>query len=581
MKKYIFLLLASVLMSSCVDTIILPDDKTVKEDFWKTKSDVALMVNGAYASMISSDVISRLIVWGDFRSDELVTDIGVTASNSTYIALKQIETGNIEVTNTYANWASFYSVINNCNLVIDNAGEVINIDPDYTEGDYLADRAQMLALRSLCYFYLVRTFRDVPYSGVAFEESSQELNIPQVAPSVVLENCINDLKEAEQNAFDADAYTGWKSKGWINRDGVRALLADIYLWRASVMHNDSDYQKCVEYCDLVIESKKAQKQYGVNDVEEKEYPLADGDKAFTEVFVLQNADESIFELQFDGSTNSNDGTCQMFYKYASNQSCGFTEASPVFGQLGDKSGYVYEKTGDLRFIENCLGVVSNSGTASDSYSLRKLVEGDETAKIGNPVSHDPYTKISLDRTYGSYDQNYIVYRLSDVMLMKAEALTQLAAADGDSQLQQAFHLVQAVNNRSIYENSLSNDSLRWSKNNTKEGLETLVLAERLRELCFEGKRWYDLLRYNYRHVDGVDYTTTLVQQMDEGKTYVKNYDNMLTLMARKTPSSASTLKAKMPTEPYLYMPVLEGQIKTNPQLKQNPAYGETKDYARQ
>ena len=71
MKKYISIILASLAMVSCVDTVLLPDDKTVDEDFWKTKDEVAQMVNGAYHSMLSADVINRLIVWGDFRSDEL------------------------------------------------------------------------------------------------------------------------------------------------------------------------------------------------------------------------------------------------------------------------------------------------------------------------------------------------------------------------------------------------------------------------------------------------------------------------------------------------------------------------------
>ena len=47
MKKYISIILASLAMVSCVDTVLLPDDKTVDEDFWKTKDEVAQMVNGA------------------------------------------------------------------------------------------------------------------------------------------------------------------------------------------------------------------------------------------------------------------------------------------------------------------------------------------------------------------------------------------------------------------------------------------------------------------------------------------------------------------------------------------------------
>ena len=46
-KHYIPVVLAALCLSSCVDTVLLPDDKTVDEDFWKTKSDVSSMVMGA------------------------------------------------------------------------------------------------------------------------------------------------------------------------------------------------------------------------------------------------------------------------------------------------------------------------------------------------------------------------------------------------------------------------------------------------------------------------------------------------------------------------------------------------------
>ena len=162
MKKFIYIILSCLLAVSCVDTALLPDDKTVDEDFWKTKDDVALMVNGAYAQMTNKDLITRLIVWGDFRSDELVQATGITGGN-TYQQLLQIYTANIATTNMYTNWQTLYSVINNCNIVIRKAAEVMGRDPNYTQGDYNNDIAQMKALRSLCYFYLVRAFRDIPY----------------------------------------------------------------------------------------------------------------------------------------------------------------------------------------------------------------------------------------------------------------------------------------------------------------------------------------------------------------------------------------------------------------------------------
>ena len=179
--------LLSASLASCVDTIILPDDKTVEEDWWQKKEQVENMVNGAYNAMASSNIQLRLIVWSS-RSDEL--NVNTSLSNS---ALNQINSANIQTDNAYANWGDLYSVINCCNLVIDKSAEVMDIDPSYLEGDHNNNVAQMKALRSLCYLYLIRTFRDVPLVLTPFKQSSQELNVEQVAPGVVLDQIIADL----------------------------------------------------------------------------------------------------------------------------------------------------------------------------------------------------------------------------------------------------------------------------------------------------------------------------------------------------------------------------------------------------
>lgn len=577
MKKYIGIFFASMLMCSCVDTIIVPYDKTVEEDYWQSKSDVKQMVNGAYRSMLNINFIQRLVTWGDFRSDELTTASSLNVTNTFSTGLSQLESGNIETTNTFADWSSIYTVINNCNVVLEKAGNVRNIDPNYTDGDYLADRSQMLALRSLCYFYLVRAFRDVPYSATAFMNSSQNLNLPQTAPATVLDNCIKDLEEALPNALASTAYTDWRKVGYINRDGIRALLADIYLWRASVNHSAADYQKCVDYCDEVIASKKANhRDEGTADAALGGYPLSQGSTSFIKNFVTQNSDESIFELQFDGTQNSNEGICQCFNKYKKDVTPGYMEATSIFGAVGNSN--VYTNKYDYRMTANRYDLAT--GSTSDSYGVRKYVSNSQMTKLDPSGGGEKYT----DRAYTQYAQNYIIYRLTDVMLMKAEALTQLAPADAgenatedektaikDSQekyLHDAFRLVQVVNNRSLYNYT---DSMTWAKaTQTKAGLETLVMAERLRELAFEGKRWYDLLRYNYRHMDGVDYTKTLYELNESGQGFVANSKEFLDII--RNISTKAVMASKTKNEAYLYLPVLEGQIKVNDQLKQNPVY---------
>ena len=569
MKKYMLFLWSVFALTSCVDTVLLPDDKTVDEDYWKTKADVSEMVEGAYQGLTSSSVINNFVVWGDFRSDELVP-----VSSPTQTALTEIYAVNVQTTNSYSDWSSLYSVINKCNIVIDRAKDVMSIDPSYTQGDFETDCSQMLALRALCYFYLVRNFRDVPYSGHAYMKSSEKMNLTQSNPDSVLALCIADLKKAEQNAIDPTAYStnDWRRVGHVNRDAIDAILADIYLWRGSVNHADSDYAQCVAYCDKVIESKKANHVKKITDVADKEYPLADGDEAFNNIFIDQNAEESIFELQFNGTNNSNTAICRNYYKYASNSSTtGYMKAASFLGS--NATVFVNNnqaKNSDYRYWQNCFAVGSNA----ESYDVRKMIA------TSRSTSGDPNSKAYKrdDRAYDRFAQNYIFYRLTDVMLMKAEAMTQLAADDNDIQLREAFNLVQTVNSRSIYSGNLSADSLQWTYYKTKADMEKLVLNERLRELCFEGKRWYDLMRYNYRHVNGVDYNTTLYQQKAQGKAFVRNNTDMLNLVVRKYTSGAQAAASKMRTEPYLYMPVYQNEMNVNSNLRQNPAYSEANDY---
>ena len=120
--------LAAVLvtgLSSCNDFLtIYPTDKTIGEDFWKTKEDVQGMVTGAYGSMISYGCQERAIIWGAYRSDELVKYSSYNNTN-----LENISAVNLLPQNGYNSWESFYAVINRCNIVLNHAADVMENDP--------------------------------------------------------------------------------------------------------------------------------------------------------------------------------------------------------------------------------------------------------------------------------------------------------------------------------------------------------------------------------------------------------------------------------------------------------------------
>lgn len=564
-RRSIFsIVLTSIVMTSCVDTVILPDNKIVDEDFWQKKSEVDAMVATAYAQLRDATAIRDMIVWGSFRSDELVMTSTLPSSAKYKTDLAQIYSMNIEAENEFTAWYPFYSAINYCNLILEKAGGVTGVDPDYTQGDYDANRAQILALRAFCYFYLTRVFHDIPVTPGAYMNSGDDLNAPQYSPDYVLNMCINDLTEAAKYAIPGNTYGDWRDKGYLNRDGINAILADIYLWRASVNRDANDYQACVEYCDKVIKAKKEayeQRGYrrpGENNTE-KEYYLAGYENMYNDIWGLtgQNADESIFELQFLNSSTANTGLDQMYFRYNSSSSntYGYLKVTPLYGTVNTGNDGVWRNIYDQRLFE--FAYDANS-TAVEQFGVRKFV-ATETAGIGK-------TDSKRDRR-SSMTQNWIFYRLTDVMLMKAEALVQLyllgGKAEDDTRNEEAFNICKFVNDRSLTDPTrtpLASYTL------FRDAMEELVLAERARELCFEGKRWYDLMRYNYRHTPT---KADLTKMLSEG--YVNNCDEFLELALRKYAVPA-TMKAKIRDERYLYMPINQDEVEINTNLTQNPAY---------
>ena len=567
--------------SSCTDFLtIYPTDKTIGEEFWKTKDDVKGMVTGAYASMLSSGCQERAIIWGAFRSDELNK-----YSSYSSTALDNINAVNLLPTNGYNSWGDFYGVINRCNIVLNHAEDVMALDPEFTQGDYEETRAQMLALRSLCYFYLLRTFRDIPYTTQSYEDDDQVMIVPQTTPDSVMQFCIRDLEEAERYIMKSGGYgvSNWRNVGYFTRDAVHALLADIYLWRASMTHNQADYQKCIDYVDMVIRSKdEYYKTVNTDRVASlaDEFHLAERETMYSTIFGRGNSHESILEWQYDGTNNANNGILQLYYEEGSkdnHRNTGILEASQLFSSpdehANDLQGTkVYASSNDYRFWQNVYGV-SKTASEATGLQIRKFistqdfVSGTGQASSTDPTNLNTGESKSNNRAWENFSQNWIVYRLTDVMLMKAEALVQTAANDSDKVvLDQAFNLVQVVNKRSMAKTAT--DTLVATNFASKEQMELLVLAERERELCFEGKRWYDLVRYCYRHMEGVN----INRKMADDTSWPALYSPMLRLVVRKYVNGGDAVSYKMKSEPYLYWPIQYSEELVNKLLKQNPVF---------
>ena len=516
-------------------------DEIILENFWTGKEDIDNVVNGCYAALLDDGVRQRMIVWGEGRSDNVAGGRDIVNQVNLYNVLKE----NITAMNAYTTWDGFYRVINRCNTVIKYAQMVGDADPSYTRGDLHATIAEMTALRALCYFYLIRTFRDVPYSTVAFTDDDQKMDLPATPFYNVLDSLINDLERVKGYAVTRYPETNPREQtGRITRDAIYAMLCEMYLWK-------KDYDNCIRYAEMVIDSKRqafkesigtSRNMITARQAEQmlqrtNNYPLVTDNlsgtlfgNAYEAIFVDGNSHETIFELSYDASPRSSGGTAntavEALYGYgASTTQKGHLIASSLISDAQNRTS-VFETLND---IYDCRLYTNFS---SSSANITKCAAQEQAVTINSTVEQ---TESDMRRVYYDEKNNgskWIIYRLPDIMLLEAEALCQQMQEGGDSTaignnrqlIDKAFTLVNAVNKRSICKATLQDaDTLKRGSYNTKTQIEELVMRERRRELMFEGKRYYDLVRYAMR--DGnTNYITSVMSKRDHvNSSYVSNF----------------------------------------------------------
>jgi len=351
--------------------------------------------------------------------------------------------------------------------------------------------AEAKAIRALLYFYLVRSFGDVPLKLTPTATDDQIVALAKSPQQEVLTQIVTDLNAAETDA--ALTYGSQASdKGRITRYTINALQADVYLWM-------DKYTEALAACDKVINSKK----FGM---------VAAGSAWFSTVFRTGNSNESIFELQFDAQ-----------------------KLNPLYTMLdqGNKQFVASNRVMDMVYttddINNLKDIRGDGASLRASDGLIWKFAGKNATDL--VAASDAYT-------------HWFVYRYADVLLMKAEALAQLNRG------QEALDILYLVRNRA--------GALAATDNHANAGsvdeVSRFVLDERARECMFEGKRWYDVLRYvkrnNYAHIG-----------------------YLLDMAAGIVPANTvHTTQTKLLDHNSHYFPVYYNELLTNKSLVQNPFY---------
>ncbi len=491
--KYFLVTLLIFMQFSCNEWMNLyPPAGLIREEFWKTKEDVESVLMASYESFAA---LNRLLfIHGEIRGDMVIGDSN-QPNNERLIA-----ECNIYSDNALSNWSDFYTVINYANEVIKNAPDVLEVDPTFTEFQMLGFMAEAYFLRSLTYFYLVRIYKEVPLILEPSDTDNVDFYVSKSSEDEILDQIVKDLQDNRKYA-PAIGYFPFieENKGRASQAAFDALLADIALWRF-------DYEAVIANVDKIYNPQV------VSEENPQQFFLMPPGLWF-ELYDPGNSLESIFEIQYNQSRSQRNVTYTL------------TERSSAQYDPSVKAISLFSFDFALELVRG------------ENASIRRYSETDYIIwkYVGSAADGRTFRSSS-----NYYSANWIIYRLADLLLMKAEALSQL------ERYSEAMEIINEIRERAEVPAIVIP--------NTRIAFEDAILEERRLELAFEGKRWFDLLRMGRRD----DFARK---------------EELINIIIENVPSTQKRILAAKLTNPNgWYMPVYEQEIDRNLNLVQNPYY---------
>ena len=559
-------------LASCNEYLTIPPtDRVVETKFWEDANDLNGVRYGAYKQMAGT--VSKMFLWGDLRSDSYKLNTEEDEEQSSLDMYNNILKGMPDSTMNIYDWGDVYKTINLCNKVLNNGPKVLARDKQFTTTEWYYMRAEMTALRALNYFYLIRAFKDVPYTTKLINSDAEVERFPLTNQLVILDSIILDCERVAggdikdnpvprgqaRNRFASEGDT----KGMITNAALYAILADMYLWRASLHEGrgikkdtvvvetkegvDSipheimeDYDRAAKWADASLTAHHEQVtdyfanlgvsgssiellHFGFDNVDLIKNNFTGAQQNYTPKLEAQNeifsesgnSIESILELQYSSRDGLKNDIVNTLFGYAKKTHLMVAEDAMTkahgSGNNGPKN-YKY----DSRLWVGCQIYIDDAQAKSGYFCLKYQNPSMEFENTGS-ARKIRYVK----QGSGSEYHNWIIYRTTDVMLMKAEAL-----ACQKKEPTTVKNIVNAINRRSycdynegvmpntedfsgtnkvgdFEEGSLSADNAgnKISLPTNVPNLVVTVMNQRQIELIGEGKRWFDLVRFAERYSD--------------------------------------------------------------------------------
>lgn len=463
-----------------------PESNWKVEDFYSNATEAQLGLAGIYSYLANTSVYgSDLPIVFDSGTDEGYYNrrynenwtVGLYRHTASDLYVEKL-------------WVQLYGAINMANMFIER------LDQTAFEVDaYNALIGEAKFLRALSYFNLVSWYGEVPLR-LTYSVDQSSNHVAASPLNVVYQQIIDDFTFAYKHlphAKDADYLPGHA-----NRMAAHGLLARVYLKMAGEPLKDTEkFELAKAHCDSVM-------QDGWHDLSVD----AEGE-GYRNLFLtyIQNTydlQESMFEISFtnlrdlglrvDGKIGNLNGISWNYGGEGYPFGYAMLNASPVVRNVyseDDKRlewnlrGYRYAK-GDAKAVTSAMDATYCptkyrrwEPTDWDDLDTKPADGAIESYVVLEPVSspNKNYTGINLP-----------VLRYADVLLMYAEAANEVAGAPTT----EAIACLNKVRNRAGLANI---EEVEPQKIASKSAFLKELQDERMRELCFEGLRKQDLLRW--------------------------------------------------------------------------------------
>lgn len=486
----VFIMGLMILMHvSCSDLLMeKPESFYDSAKIFENSTNAQLALNGAYNSLAGIEHYGQ---WEMAMptSDDMYFINGTNADGSRRdISHYQVTTSNVWIADL---WKNKYKGIERANSVLSG----IKGMKEYAEGDLkvLRIEGEALFLRALLSFDLIRYWGDVPYKTdlTTFETSY----LPRTDKELIYDQIIEDLNKSKTLLKWASAGTNTERA---TQGAARALLMRVYLYRAGYSLNSktAQYVRIDEaqrqlYFQKVIDEYQAFVDNGFHGFS------ADGYEQLWKNYAENKVDakESIFEIAFytpDGGS-ATAGTWATYIgpiiasTYKSGRANGFFRVLPEW--------FKYYSAGDVR---RDLNMCNFDIDANGNQVLKNN-------KTYYPGKWRRYWVKDMPKDPNNTDVNYVFLRFPDVLLMAAEAYNEIGNSETAVSL---INQVRARAKAKLWDEASETGkyvnlfkapqvaNLSYIDDSDMKGkVRTALYWERGFELCFEGTRKYDLIRW--------------------------------------------------------------------------------------